>query len=74
MSNLYSLNNQIAELNECLKQNTVELRKAHNNSVKLVELLHARTQIILSIAHRQALVIKTYENELMNVTPIRKAS
>ena len=74
MKNLYTLSNQIAELNQCLRANTIELRQAHNNSVRLVELLHARTQIILSISYRQAETIKIYENELMNVTPIRKAA
>jgi hypothetical protein len=74
MKNLYTLQGQIQELNDCLKHNTVELRQAHNNAVRLVELLHARTQIILSIAHRQAETIRIYENALMNVTPIRKAS
>jgi len=74
MKNLYTLQSQIKDLNECLKQNTVALRQAHNNSVRIVELLHARTQIILSIAHRQGEVIKTYEQALLSVTPIKRAA
>lgn len=74
MKNLYQLQSEIKDLNECLKHSTVALRQAHNNSVRLIELLHARTQIIVSIAHRQAQVIRIYEEALMNVTPIRRAS
>lgn len=79
MKTVYALNLQIQELTQCLKQNTVELRQAHNNSVRLIELLHARTQIILSIVHRQGEVIKTYELALLsqqvnNVHILKKAS
>lgn len=79
MKSLEELYAQIADLSGCLKQNTVELRKAHNNSVRLIELLHARQQITQSIVHRQADIIKVYRFSIMsqqvnNVHILKKAS
>ena len=74
MSNLYNLNKQIKELMICLNQNTVAMSQHRNNSVNLINLYSARMEIMKSIAHRQALVIQTYETAMMsNVVPFRKA-
>ena len=73
--NLYNLNKQIKDLMTCLNQNTMAMRMSRNNSVNLINLYSARMEIMKSIAHRQAEVIKIYENQLMmSVTPIRKAA
>ena len=76
MKTLYQLTQEINELNKDLRENTMLLRTNRNNSVRLIELLHVRQEIVFSICHRQAMVIKTYENVILNVTPIntKKAS
>lgn len=67
MKTLFQLNNEIAELNLSLRANTNMLRITDpEKRVAYQELMEARHHIILSIASRQASVIRVYEDALMS--------
>ena len=73
MKDLYTLNKQIKELMTCLNENTVAMRMSRNHSVNLINLYSARMEIMKSIAHRQAMVIRVYEDAMMaNIVDIKR--
>lgn len=77
MNNLYELNSLIAELNEALRVNTMQLDRAIQveQFSEQSKLMFVRQELFKSIAHQQTKVIRIYEDAMMqNVTPIRKAA
>ena len=65
-----SLMNEIRDLMAAMAQNGMELRRCERSNmwIKANELLHARTEILKSIAHRQGLLIEVLNNEIEYAT------
>jgi hypothetical protein len=61
MTNVYVLKRQIAELQKDMTRNAFMLKHTSPLSSRYNELMHARQEIMLSIAHRQYKIIESLE-------------